>query len=244
VGVSCNECHGGFGYADWKTNCTFCHGTRTQGWTEANLRLAAPPQSIAGTGDQTSANPKVGAHQAHLGATTYVNPLPCTSCHGVPLRQFPGSLTHVDGQPVTPAFSGLATQGVTGAAYAGNGGTCAVYCHGSGTAFVNPGAPASTKASPAWTETSIACDGCHGTPPTTGEHGFANHQFPCGYCHLDVAGSGATPSIVNKALHVNGQKDVRLTVPGTWDPAPTAKTCTNVACHNVQDTRGWYPPAP
>ena len=49
---------------------------------------------------------------------------------------------------------------------------------------------------------------------------------------------------MNKALHVNGQKDVRLTVPGTWDPAPTAKTCTNVACHGAQDTRSWYPPAP
>ena len=106
VGVSCNDCHGGIQYGDWKTNCTFCHGTRTQSWTEASLPLAAPPQSIAGAADpagQTSANPKVGAHQAHLGGTTYVNPLPCTSCHGVPVRQFPGSLTHVDGQPVTKA---------------------------------------------------------------------------------------------------------------------------------------------
>ena len=76
--------------------------------------------------------------------------------------------------------------------------------------------------------------------PATGEHGFVNHLFPCGYCHLDVAGSGATPSIVNKALHVNGQKNVRLTVPGTWD-APAAKTCTNVACHDTQGTRPWYP---
>src|SRR5512133_412436 len=100
VGVSCNDCHGGIGFADWKTNCTFCHGTRTQGGTAARLPLAAPPEAIAGTADpagQTNANPKVGAHQAHLVGTTYVNPLPCTSCHGVPVRQFPGSLSHIDG---------------------------------------------------------------------------------------------------------------------------------------------------
>ncbi len=238
TGASCNGCHAGSGYADWKTNCTFCHGTRTQGWTEASLTLAAPPQSVDGAGDQTSANPKVGAHQAHLANTAYVNPLPCTSCHGVPVREFPGSLVHVDGQPVTPAFSGLATQGVVGAAYAGNGGSCAVYCHGAGTAFANPGATPSATVSPPWTATSIACDGCHGTPPTTGQHGFTNHQFPCGYCHPDAAIT-SPPAIANKALHVNGQKDVAFTVSGSFDA--TAKSCSNVLCHTTQDTRSWYP---
>lgn len=240
VGVSCNACHETIGYADWKTNCTFCHGTRTPGWTDANLPLAAPPLALDRTADQTSANPKVGAHQAHLVGTTYANPLTCGTCHGgIPPRTFPGSLGHVDGQPATIAFASPATQGVT-PSYAGNGGSCAVYCHGTGTAFVNPTAPGpSTTVSPAWTATSIACDGCHGTPPTTGQHGFTNHQFPCGYCHLTVAGTGATPSIVNKTLHVNGQKDVALDVPGTWDGS--AKTCTNVACHAVQNTRNWYP---
>ncbi len=240
TGASCNDCHATAGYPDWKTNCTFCHGTRTPGFTDANLAFAAPPQSVDGTEIQTSANPKVGAHQAHVAAPPDANPLPCAACHGgVPTRAFPGSLDHVDGQPATIAFGDLASQGVASPSYAGGGGSCAVYCHGTGTAFVNPGAAPSTVASPAWTVTSIACNGCHGAPPSTGEHGFRNHAFPCGYCHLQVAASTATPAIVNKALHVNGAKDVELTVPGTWDG--TAKTCTNVACHTTQGARSWYP---
>jgi predicted CxxxxCH...CXXCH cytochrome family protein len=242
VGVSCNACHGTFGYADWKTNCTFCHGTRTQGWTDANLALAAPPQSVAGGGDQTSANPKVGAHQAHLVGTTLSNPVACTSCHGVPVRTFPGSLAHIDAT-MELVFSDVAKQGIAGAAYAGNGGSCAVYCHGSGAAFANPTAAPSQAVSPNWQEPSIAtlaCNGCHGAPPATGQHAISNHAFPCNRCHAQVAGSGATPSIANKALHVNGTKDVDFSVSADrYDPA--AHTCTNVACHGGTGTRSWYP---
>jgi predicted CxxxxCH...CXXCH cytochrome family protein len=157
----------------------------------------------------------------------------------VPVRQFPGSLSHIDGGPVTISFSGLATQGVgASAGYSGNGGSCAVYCHGSGTAFANPGST-SANVSPSWTATSIACNGCHGTPPTTGQHGFANHQFPCGYCHAQVAGTGSTPAITNKALHVNGTKNVGFTVSG--DPYDAANhSCTNIACHGGTGTRSWY----
>lgn len=241
AGVSCNACHAAqvaVSAPDWRTNCTFCHGTRTANWTDANLPLAAPPQSVSGAGDQSSANPKVGAHQAHLVGTTYVNPLPCTSCHGVPVRQFPGSLDHITGT-VEIAFSGLANTGVA-AAWAGAGGTCAVYCHGSGTAFVNRGAAASTNVSPAWTNAAaIGCTDCHGTPPTTGEHGIANHAFPCNRCHVEVAGSGTTPTITNKALHVNGTKNVAFTVSGSWDA--TQAQCSNIACHGGAGTRSWYP---
>ena len=49
----------------------------------------------------------------------------------------------------------------TGAAYAGAGGTCAVYCHGSGTELANPAG----KLSPDWTDTGLACGDCHGQPP-------------------------------------------------------------------------------
>ncbi len=236
VGVSCDSCHANSGFADWKTNCTFCHGTRTQGWTTARLPLAAPPESLSGATDP--ADPHVGAHKAHLADTTLVNPLPCASCHGVPDFTFPGSLVHVDGQPATVAFGALAQQGVA-AAYDPTSRSCAVYCHGTGTAFVNPNAPASTAVSPAWTATTIACNGCHGTPPTTGQHGITSHAFPCGYCHARVAASSGAPAITNKANHVNGVKNVDLFVPGTWDAA--AQKCSNVACHSVQDTRNWYP---
>lgn len=238
VSVSCNACHDStFGTADWRTNCTFCHGTRTATWTDtpAQFPLAAPPSAVDGT--TSPADPRVGAHQAHLAGTAYANPLACDACHAVPARTFPGSLSHLDGSPAELVFGATATKGVTGAGYAGGGGSCAVYCHGTGSEFVNPGAAASAVVSPDWTEAAIACDGCHGTPPATGQHQFANHQFPCDRCHQGVAGSGATPSIANKALHVNGTKNVAFTVPGTWT---AEKTCADVSCHGG-GTRPWYP---
>lgn len=237
---SCNACHGDLGYADWKTNCTFCHGTRTPGWTDANLPLAAPPQSVAGATDRS--DPKVGAHQAHLASGLYASALPCASCHAVPPRAFPGSLDHVDGAAAIQ-FSATAQLGVSGAAYAN--GTCAVYCHGSGT-LISGG----SNTTPAWTSVSgLACNSCHGgaspnpVAPDTGRHKIAEHSGqPCGRCHATVANTLTPPSILNtaaaKALHVNGQRDVSFSVSGAWDS--NAKTCSNIACHGGTGTRPWY----
>lgn len=228
-GVSCDACHadaatfpGGLSFPDWQTNCTFCHGTRTQGFTGAQPRLAAPPQGVRG--ETLATQPQVGAHQKHLAGGTLSDGVGCSECHAVP-----GDLSHVSGGPAAIAFGGLASQGSLSPQY--TGGSCAAtYCHGG---------QAST--SPAWTGT-IACGDCHGSPPATGQHELTFHSgFPCARCHVQVAGATGAPTILDSAaargLHVNGTKNVAFSVSGTWDS--TAKTCTNVACHGGTGTKSW-----
>jgi len=225
-GVSCNACHSSFGFADWRTNCTFCHGTRTPGWTASSLPLAAPPRGAHG--ETLPSQPQVGAHRKHVGiGSTISDGVACTECHTVP-----ADLAHLDGR-VTLTFGALAQQGGLLPGYAA--GSCsATYCHG--TTLVG-----GANTTPSWTGT-VSCGDCHGSPPLTGQHGFSVHVAqPCSRCHAQVATATALPGIQDlpaaRALHVNGQKDVSLSVAGTWDG--TAKTCSNVACHGTPGVRNW-----
>ncbi len=241
TGVSCTGCHArpsidatGAGYPDWQTNCTFCHGTRTPGWTSGtdSLVLAAPPKGTHG--ELLATDPAVGAHQKHLGnGSTFSDGVACTECHVIPT-----DLSHVGGATAF-AFGPLATQGGLTPSYAG--GTCsATYCHG--TTLVG-----GANTTPSWTGT-VACGDCHGSPPATGRHNTTHHVvFGCGRCHGDVGTDQLPPALQSTptalGLHVNGQRDVAFTVNGqpimgTWDPV--AKTCSNVACHIYQPTvRSW-----
>lgn len=144
----------------------------------------------------------------------------------------PSGLAHLDGTAAI-AFGPLATQGGLVPGYAA--GSCATtYCHGTG--LVGGANPA-----PSWTGT-VACGDCHGSPPSTGRHASPSHATqPCSRCHVEVATNTALPGIVDspaaKALHVNGAKDVSLSVSGTWDGV--AKTCSSVGCHSTSGARNW-----
>lgn len=227
-GVSCTACHASFGFSDWQTNCTFCHGTRTPA-PNATVVLAAPPKGAHG--ETSRSQPQVGAHQAHVvGGGTLSDGVACTECHTVPT-----DLAHVDGGRATPTFGPLATQGGLAPSYA-SGSCAATYCHGSS---LQGGA----STTPSWTG-SVACGDCHGSPPSTGRHLVtAPHaDRECSACHAAVASSTPTPGILNtdaaRGLHVNGVRDVSILVGGTWDPA--TKTCSNVACHTLPPaTRNW-----
>ena len=223
AGPSCNACHGTLGYADWKTNCTFCHGTRTQGFAGAPVWLPAPPQTIAGTGDQSTSSPKVGAHQKHVGnGSTLSNGVACTECHPAAT-----SLAHVGGSGTAQlAWGPLATNG--GAAASMSSGTCANYCHGATL-------PGTGRARPAWAPpTAMSCGSCHEANPTTGEHPSRNSShsgFGCDVCH----GAGfVAGSSVNKAVHVDG---AIYKVPGlNWQGPPqyTTKSC-DPSCHGREN---------
>ena len=231
VGVSCNACHAAQVAAsapDWKTNCTWCHGTRTAGVTTATA-TAAPPQPV--DANDPNAARKIGAHQAHLTSGPFANALPCSTCHTPP--DTASALTHFSGNgtPATITFSPLAQQGVTGAAY--NGTSCAVYCHGSGSSW--PTGSNGANRTPAWTSTGLACDACHGTPPPTGPNvGTAPaHVFhvstmgvPCSRCH-----NGYTSTSISPATHVDGTRDV-IVVPTTGGTLRISGwNCT--ACHTA-----------
>lgn len=226
---SCNDCHGDLGFADWQTNCTFCHGTRTTGWTAAQLPLAAPPAAVPLLVDGNVVHPSaatdsgVGAHQAHLTAGPYANAFACSTCHTVPTSA--EALTHFTGggAKATVAFDALAGKGVTSPAYAN--GTCAVYCHGSGSGWPT-GSVAATPA-PAWTSTGLTCNACHASRPATGSHGLhPAANAPCAFCHLGYA----QDTTVDPAVHVNGSRSVAFntrggTVRTLTDPGWTCTTC-------------------
>ena len=239
---SCNGCHQGFGCADWKTNCTFCHGGgagRDPTWS-GNAAEAAPPQTVAGSSveaDQSNTNPKVGAHQRHLVAGTYSAPLACGSCHAVPAQTFPGSLDHVNGSAEIH-FSDVARQGVTNPGYAGAGGSCAVYCHGSASLDTDgdgiPDLSGGANKTPAWTSSGgVVCGACHDvaqdSAQASGLHQFhvSDKNVSCDKCHPGYA-VGSSPT-VNLDTHMNGTFEATPVNAGGTTYSSWPSGC---ACHN------------
>lgn len=162
--------------------------------------------------------PAQGAHEAHLAGGAFSNGVACGSCHVVPT-----SAAHSNGQ-VDIQFSALAQQDVANPGYAGNGGTCAVYCHGSTPVLGN-------RTSPAWTSTAgIACGACHSLTPTSGFHDFhLNRATPvaCTKCH-----SGYSATSVVKATHVDGASEASIEPTATTSAATFSSwpvSCTT--CH-------------
>jgi hypothetical protein len=82
---------------------------------------------------------------------------------------------------------------------------------------------------PSWSGSIAACTACHGLPPSTGHHGESEHMSAgCGACHASYSSTA-----VNKALHVNGVRDVGGT--GTrinsWNTS--THSCTP-SCHGSE----------
>lgn len=226
TGVSCNDCHAGVGagFADWTTNCTFCHGTRTAGASTATA-LSAPPEGVAGETLET--DPHVGAHQAHLAGGSYSAGFTCATCHAVP-----ADLAHLNGAAaVAPAGAGQRQLPASLGSFTAATQSCAVYCHGDGDTL------AGANESPAWTETSLACNACHASRPDTGFHtaasGVPNHaNTPCNFCHVGYAQDTG----VNLDLHVNGARDVAFEAggAGTGGAIVTLTSGWNcVTCHGA-----------
>lgn len=83
-------------------------------------------------------------------------------------------------------------------------------------------ASATTNAPPAAT-----CGSCHAIPPALGQHVFhTNLGYGCATCH----GAGYSSTTVNAATHMNGVKDVSLSV---WNA--TTRSCASY-CHGA---RSW-----
>jgi len=72
-----------------------------------------------------------------------------------------------------------------------------------------------------------ACGSCHAIPPALGEHAFhAGQGIDCATCH----GAGYSSTTTNAATHLNGVKNVSLSV---WNPA--TRSCATY-CHG---TKAW-----
>lgn len=204
--------------------CAFCHGSVLEGVVQPG-----PPLDTLGNFVRLARG--VGAHEAHLVGGGLSAPVPCETCHRVPVAA--ADTGHMDDPlPAETRFSGLALAGgakpVAGVAE-GDGAddapysefsvvTCSsVYCHG---ATLSGG----LAIKPAWNGPEgdlakfSACDACHGFPPPA-----PHPDSPqCADCHGDVVSADGT--FVDPTRHVDGTLDVT-----------DVQSCT--ACHG-------YPPPP
>ncbi len=198
--------------------CTSCHGDPTRAAvTGADPQLiAAPPRNTKGETATTAKG--VGAHQAHLTKGSMSKLIACTECHVVPT-----STSHSNGV-VGLTFGTLAKTGNKTPAFDGT--SCsASYCHGN---FVG----GNTAAQPAWTTgAAMTCTSCHDAPPATGDHKRGAHQFACSNCH----GNGFTATTVDKALHINGVKNVG----GAGSKINTYNAATRACSPSCHGTETW-----
>jgi predicted CxxxxCH...CXXCH cytochrome family protein len=190
--------------------CTSCHGSTNS---------SAPPKDLSGATANTA--PGVGAHQAHLAASTWHRAVNCSSCHKVPVTvDAPG---HLDGDNISEViFDTLNPAGVFTKATA----TCSTqYCHGNGRgnngtiSWVTPGA--------------LTCGRCHATDGTnmSGDHRkhIVGERMKCSQCHGTVVDAAMT--IINANLHVNGVHEVKM-ANGTFNA--TTRQCANTGCHGTE----------
>ena len=182
VGVSCEQCHPGFG-----ANCTFCHGG-------TDNQTGAPPADLQG--NTASFGDAVGAHTAHLSEDSgWHKAIACTECHVVPTHILdPG---HADGGHGDLTWGPLASQGTEPVWETG---LCeSIYCHG-------PTLTGGTVPVPQWSagpDGQADCGACHGLPPQGGPHANADD---CSACHSTVMESATT--FKNPDLHINGATDM------------------------------------
>jgi predicted CxxxxCH...CXXCH cytochrome family protein len=171
-GNRCNSCHGGAG-------------------------SNAPPKDTHGNTATSSIG--VGAHQQHLQAAKFSNPIACDQCHSVP-----SSMSHSNGV-VELTWGPLAKANGLSPSFDPSAATCSnVWCHAPvGYGLLLPGTSGGLNSKPIWTGTNQAtCGACHGVPPFTGAH-FKHAAAGCDSCH-----SGYSFLSVNKANHVNGKVDI------------------------------------
>ncbi len=223
--TDCNKCHTGYtssSVAGAKANhingavnvinltCTTCH-TISAPFTATNAATA-------------SSDPRVGAHNKHLQTTVGLK-LGCTDCH-----DFPGTVKHMTGAvdivwPTRASAGGAVPTPAAGTVPTGSAVTCSNYCHGQ---TLTGG----TARTPAWTGAALACTGCHGAPPNTGQHDkhVNGEGFSCSTCHVSVTGTASNTTITGPNSHVDGIRTVQLQNGGTWNA--TGRTCAS-SCHGT-----------
>jgi predicted CxxxxCH...CXXCH cytochrome family protein len=173
--------------------CTLCHG---------NEDNAAPP--ISTTDASSTSDISVGAHQAHLKASTLSGPITCESCHVVPSSI--DQAGHNNGGNAELTWGGLSNKNGLTPIWNRNNETCSsTYCHGAGLG-------GGTNKTPVWTTvdgTQAECGTCHGNPPPTPHTDSIN----CFSCHPDTVNQ-------NNEINVSGGFHIDGTVQATGSEHP------------------------
>jgi len=237
---SCGNCHTGYtsttvnktlhmnGALDVTLTCTSCHGTAGQTATAASPLYAAPPVDSLGA----ATGIRVGAHQKHLSGgsatQTYSNGFACKTCHasvGTYTTSHANGVADVGFTGATPSSMAIGTYTPRSGTTAGS---CAsTWCHAvKDSTGTSSGGTTQTQS---WSASITACTACHGVPPPTGRHTMSEHTSQgCGACHASYSSTA-----VNKALHVNGVRDVggSGTRINSWNAS--TRTCSP-ACHGQE----------
>jgi len=240
---SCEHCHGVESRGgSTGVSCMDCHGTGTQACIVCHGGLdnttGAPPYGLNGETSETSL--PVGAHTAHFEGSSLGAAVPCDACHIVPVFVF--GPHHLDparpsGQPLDSiaeiTWHGIADGG--NAAWVRSTRSCSgTYCHGNFTG-------GNTANKPVWTGTNqAACGSCHdvGSNPErlSGRHEkhVVEEGWDCIECHVTVVSRQL--QIVDRGLHVNGQKTVSFLKGGTYGNG-SCSGLNDTYCH---DSESWY----
>jgi hypothetical protein len=213
---SCDSCHP----ADWRTDCTFCHGG-------TDNTTGAPPRDIRGETDAAATS--FPEHTAHV-TTNIHEAFDCVQCHTRPTdvlsvgHVFVGDTTK--GVAEVSFSAGLSSAGT----YAGAASCSNLYCHGNGQG--NNGTAESG-------EDFSACSDCHGSATRRSGDLSGRHEdhleegLSCEDCHADTVSDADT--IADPALHVNGTADLHL--PDTMER--TGGRCTGTCHGETHDRRTW-----
>jgi predicted CxxxxCH...CXXCH cytochrome family protein len=207
-----------------------CHGVTT-GAAPANQ---APPADTQGLTAVTLKS--VGDHQNHLLAPALISSaMACNECHPVPTA-IPDAATpaHLN-KAVDVSFTiGTLSKKVAATTYSATTASCTrSYCHGG---WTNSGAANTSETWTTGTALSGCTNRCHGLPPSTGRHRRSDHLIACGRCHADVAKTSTPNGILTttaaRALHINGNPDVRMSGGGSWNA--TTRSCSPSGCHGSE----------
>jgi len=157
--------------------CSGCHGSASS---------PAPPVDLSGNTFTTALG--VGAHQAHLQASSRISvPIACSACHAVPTAiDSPG---HIDSPlPVVNAALGWDRTAQTCASS---------YCHG--------------VSEPVWTSSGqVFCGSCHGIPPNDASHTPTMTLATCATCHPGTVDAFGNIIVANgTSEHINGVVDLQ-----------------------------------
>jgi predicted CxxxxCH...CXXCH cytochrome family protein len=254
----CNSCHArpaSGAWASWRTNCTFCHGTRTPVFSlAADLGKTAPPHDVQQRLGAAPSATRVGKHPTHLAPTVQYQPVRCAACHPVPsdVNHISPSASRRAVVVMTPAaaFPGLSPEDRAFlpdplGTYDPATNRCTTYCHGK----PEWGALAAPGSNPRWSTASgtASCLSCHGQPPPTGRRmepdDYCEPLFPAETCsihewHLNLNSANGwdqCDSCHNGFVHLDGKTDMG------WLPGTSAtfdrvnKTCTSM-CHDSPTT--------
>lgn len=220
----CNTCHG-----PGVNSCTACHGG-------TDNATGAPPEGIEG--ETATTELAVGAHTTHVEGGAQADAIPCNTCHVTP------ESTLDDGHFGVDSIAEITWGGIAGgqAVWDRLVATCEqTYCHGNFAGGQGSNAPV-------WTSNGQAeCGSCHdvGSDPAAlgWEHEFhvLSAGLSCSECHADVVNAQLT--IIDRALHVDGNVDTRTRDEQVCDVCHQQGTAYCTECHGGDDNQTGAPPS-